>query len=94
MGDMNAKVKEATNEVEEKIIGKHTLKGDRSPEDLKAPVKENRDRLLEYCVDNGLRLANTMFNKPVAKLATYRTPSPYLGPMKVCTFYTERANPF
>ena len=48
------------------------MKGDREVEHMNTDVRENRDKLIECCIDNGMRLANTMFQKPIDKLVTYR----------------------
>ena len=72
LGDMNAKVLEAENEMEKTVMGKYTLKGTDEVADMREDVKDNRDRLIEFCISNELKLDNTMFQKPLERLATYR----------------------
>ena len=55
MGDMNARVIDAINKKEKQMIGNHALKGNIRPQDLKEETtRDNRDRLIEFCFENGL----------------------------------------
>ena len=76
MGDFNARVIKATNDLERTVIGTHTLMAEGAcPEKLdQDTTKDNRDRFIEWCIENGLKLENTMFEKPIEKLATYKPP--------------------
>ena len=62
MGDMNASLIEATNDKEKRVIGGHALKGSSEVSELKEDTtRDNRDRLIEFCLSNELSLENTMF---------------------------------
>ena len=77
MGDMNARIRNPhpTDPKEATIIGKHGLVGNIRTEDMDieqdAAVINNRNRLINLCLENDLKIENTMFPKPVNKLATY-----------------------
>ena len=64
-----------TDPNEGKVIGKYGLTGDTRTEDLKIDKDKatinNRNRLIRLCLDNDLKIDNTMFPKPAHKLATY-----------------------
>ncbi len=36
--------------------------------------RDNRDRRVEFCINNNLVISNTFFDKPQHKLVTYRAP--------------------
>ena len=69
MGDFNARVMKATTEVESTVIGKHALCASHAhPDDLDDDTtRDNRDRLIEWCIDNNMKIENTMFQKPPEK---------------------------
>ena len=69
---MNAKVLSPENEDEEYVMGKYTITNGRTPADLKDGTDENRRLLLNFCIENGIKLTNTTFNKNPKKLITYR----------------------
>ena len=73
LGDMNARVIEAINQKEKRIIGSHALKGSSSPNDLKEETtRDNRDRLIEFCHEHELKIENAMFDKPTSNLVTFK----------------------
>ena len=73
LGDMNARVIEPMSKKERQVIGKYALKGNMKPQDLKEETtRDNRNRLLEFCYENGLKLENTMFKKPTNKIVTFK----------------------
>ena len=61
MGDLNAKV---GNERYQYIVGIHGL-GRRN---------ERGERLIQFCQENKLIIANTWFQQPVRKLYTWKSP--------------------
>ena len=65
MGDMNAKVKNPTNDVEKQVIGSHSLIGNVRTEDIRdSKTQSRREKLIEFCLRNELKIENTMFPKP------------------------------
>ena len=72
MGDMNAKVISPENDEEEQTMGKYTIANGRTPADLKDGTEENRRLLLNFCIENEMKLMNTTFTKPKEKLISYR----------------------
>ena len=72
-GDLNARLIYPTNLEEEHIMGKHTMhKNEEKVNQLRDEMRENRDLLTELCITNELRVTNTMYRKPLHKIATYR----------------------
>ena len=67
-GDLNARLIYPTNLEEEHIMGKHTMhKNEEKVNQLRDEMRENRDLLTEVCITNELRVANTMYRKPLHK---------------------------
>ena len=56
-------------------MGNHGLVGRKKSEDMcpetETPAIDNRERLIELCLEDDLQIVNTMFNKPANKLATH-----------------------
>ena len=75
MGDFNARVMKATTEVENTVIGKHALCASYAhPDDLDDDTtRDNRDRLIEWCIDNNMKIENTMFQKTPEKTSNIQT---------------------
>ena len=54
-------------------MGKHTMhENDNAIEHLSESMRENRELMVEFCVANEFKVANTMFRKPLDRTATYR----------------------
>ena len=61
------------NTEEETIMGKHTMHdNDELIHTMTDDVRDNRDLLVQYCTTHDLRVANTMYRKPIHNTATYR----------------------
>ena len=60
---------------EEEVIGKYTMyenKDHLSHRNYTDNVLENRELLVQFALANELKISNTLFQKPISKLATYR----------------------
>ena len=71
-GDMNAKALRPTSDLEEKVMGKYTIYTQNKEKNMAPDTRDNRERLIKLCLENGLKLMNTMFKKPVEQLATHK----------------------
>ena len=73
LGDMNARVQKRLNRSESTVIGEHTFEPHSAdPMGRSDQVIENRQMLIDFCMDHQLILANTLFKKNKHKLVTYR----------------------
>ena len=55
------------------MMGTHTMHDNEGElTNLREGMRESRDSLVELCATNNLEVTNTMFRKPVDKIATYR----------------------
>ena len=71
-GDLNARV-QCKRCDEEEAVGKWTFdKTNLTFDNQSDDTADNRQRLLEFCETNNIKLANTLFPKPACKLVTYR----------------------
>ena len=68
MGDLNAKFGE---ERYENIVGMHGF----------GRINERGERLIQFCRENKLLIANTLFQQPVRKLYTWKSPR-YISKIK------------
>ena len=73
-GDMNARICQCRTVEEARVVGKFAfdLVRAKSRHQQSPAVLENRQQLIDFCSNNELYLANTCFQKPDNKLATYR----------------------
>ena len=61
------------NDLEENIMGKYTMhKNTIALDKFNEGMIDNRDRMMEFATTNSLKICNTMYKKPLTKLATYR----------------------
>ena len=73
IGDWNARLIYPANEVEEEIMGKHTLhRNADTVHNLNEAMLENRSNLIDFATINNLKVVNTQYRKPLNKTATYR----------------------
>ena len=73
MGDFNARVQKAMTPEEEEFIGQYTFEPETADPLRKTDeVLDNRQLFCDFCSINNLKAANTQFQKPNDKLATYR----------------------
>ena len=91
LGDFNSRLIYPTNEVEERIMGNHTLhQNGAAIENLTDEMMDNRDLLIEYCVRHELKVTNTMYRKPPNKTATYRKDKRRPDPTVIEIFSAEK----
>ena len=74
-GDFNARAIEARDEMESVVIKKFTLKGEKGFAGMGESAQDNRQRMINWCLEHGFKLDNTRFPKNVDNLATFRPPS-------------------
>lgn len=72
MGDFNAKMMRARNELEREVIGPHALYDEESEQRMGKDTKDKRDRIIKFCTKNGLQIKSTYFEKKAEEKATYR----------------------
>ena len=69
---MNAKAMRPRDEKEAEVIGKHALYDRESESKMTKETEDNRERLITFCLENGLKLTNTLFEKETREKVTYR----------------------
>ena len=60
------------SDLEAKAIGKHAAYHPDSEKGMNTKTIDNRERLIKLCLENGLKLANAMFEKPIEQRITYK----------------------
>ena len=71
-GDLNVKVGQARSDTEKGIIGMFAVSIDAKKEAAGKGALDNKERLTNTCMEQGLKLINTGFDKPIEQRATYR----------------------
>ena len=92
MGDFNARLIYPTTDVEETIMGKYTLHVDDTQleqETFTDDMMDNRDLLIEYCIQHTMKVKNTMYRKTNDKMATYRKKKEKPEPGEIEIFSAE-----
>ena len=82
-GGFNTKTKSQLNNLPTNIIGKYA----------KSKINLNREKMIEFCVMNNLKITNTFPKHRPIHLTTWQSPSPYVN-ITNCKMNTLRRNPF
>ena len=73
LGDFNTRL-QYQRQYEEHIIGKHIYRTNNVSENCKRGTMENRELFIQFCEENNLVAANTLYSKSQDELYTYISP--------------------
>ncbi len=71
-GDFNAKLMKPNSDIERTVIGTEAIYHEECERGMGDGARDNRERLIRLCLENGLAVTSTRFPKPVENKATYK----------------------